>query len=83
MLMRSLKPKYTTHLMAFPLTDIGALIEALYGIENGTTRGLLFDSSLSDNKGKHPSRPYTPEEVGAISSFLLRRLPKSQHVSIW
>ena len=40
MLMRSLQPKYARHLMGFSQTDIKALIEALYGIEEGISRGL-------------------------------------------
>ena len=40
MLIRSLQPKYARHLMGFSQTDIGALIEALYGIDEGISRGL-------------------------------------------
>ena len=82
MLMRSLQPKYARHLMGFPQTDIRALIEALYGIEDGITHSLWSDSSPLDSKGKQPSGPYALKEVGALGSFMQRRSPKPQHVSI-
>ena len=40
--------------MGVPIMDYRALIEALYGIEDGITRGLWSGSSSSDNKGKKP-----------------------------
>ena len=49
--------------------DYRALIEALYGIEDGMTCDLWSDSSSFDSKGKKPSRLYRPGEVGAINSF--------------
>ena len=49
--------------------DYRALIEAMYGIEDGVARGLWSDSSSSDSKGKKPSGSYRPGKVGAISSF--------------
>ena len=52
MLTRSLQPKYARHFMGFPQTDIGALIEALYGIEEGISRGIWSNSSLSYSKGR-------------------------------
>ena len=54
MLMRSLYPKYSRHLMGFSQTDIRALIEALYGIEDSISRGLWSNSSPADSKGKIP-----------------------------
>ena len=81
MLMMSLQPKYARHLVGFPHTNIEALIEALYGIEDGITRDLWSDSSPLYSKGKNPSRSYRSEEVGAISSFR-QRPPEPQHVSI-
>ena len=82
MLMRSLQPKNDRHLMVFPQTNIRALIEALYGIEDGLACGLWFDSSPPNSKGEQSSGPYRLDEVGAIGSFMQRRPPKSQHVSI-
>ena len=69
MIMRSLQPSYARHLMGVPIMDYRALIEALYGIEDGMARGLWSDSSSSDSKGKKPSGSCRPGEVGAISSF--------------
>ena len=50
MIMRSLQPRFTKHLMGFPQTDFGSLVQALYGIEEGISRGLWADSSPSDSK---------------------------------
>ena len=52
MLMRSLQPKYAKHLMVFSQTDIGALIEELYGIEESISRGLWYDSSILTLRGR-------------------------------
>ena len=40
MIMRSLQPRFARHLMGFPQTDFGSLVQALYGIEEGISRGL-------------------------------------------
>ena len=69
MIMRSLQPNYTSHLMGVPIMDYRTLLEALYGIEDGMARGLWSDSSTYDCKGKKPSGSYIPREVGAINSF--------------
>ena len=39
MIMRSLQPRFARHLMGFPQTDFGSLVQALYGIEEGISRG--------------------------------------------
>ena len=54
MIMRSLQSRFARHLMGFPHTDLGSLVQALYGIEKGISRGLWADSSPSDSKGKKP-----------------------------
>ena len=82
MIMRSLQPNYARHLMGVPIMDYRALIEALYGIEDGMTSGLWSDSSSSDSKGKKPSGSYRLGEVGATSSFKHRAL-RPQYESIW
>ena len=69
MIMRSLQPNYARHLMGVPIMDYRALIEALYGIEDGMAHGLSSNSSSSDSKGKKPSGSYKLGEVGANSSF--------------
>ena len=52
--------------MGFPHTDFGSLVQALYGIEEGISRGLWADSSPSDSKGKKPGSGPRPSNVGAI-----------------
>ena len=66
MIMRSLQPHFARHLMGFPQTDFGSLVHALYGIEEGISRGLWADSSPSDLKGKKPGSGPRPSDVGAI-----------------
>ena len=68
--------------MGVLIMDYRALIEALYGIEDGMARGLWSDSSSSDCKGKKPSGSYRPREVGAICSFRHGAL-KPQYASVW
>ena len=66
MIMRSLQPRFARHLMGFPQTDFGSLVQALYGIEEGISRGLWADSSPSDSKGKKPGSGPRQSDVGAI-----------------
>ena len=80
MIMRSLQPSYARHLMGVSIMDYKALIEALYGIEDGMVRDLWSDSFSSDSKGKKPSGSYRPREVGAISSFRQGELDLSMHL---
>ena len=54
-ILRSLQPRFARHLMGFPHMDFGSLVQALYGIEEGTARGLWPESSLPNSKGKKPS----------------------------
>ena len=66
MIMRSLQPCFTRHLMGFPQTDFGLLVQALYGIEEDTSRGLWADSSPSDSKGKKLGSGHRSLDIGAI-----------------
>ena len=66
MIMHSLQPRFVRHLMGFPQTDVGSLVQALYGIEEGISRGLWADSSPSDSKGKKPGSGPRPSDVSAI-----------------
>ena len=68
MIMRSLQPRFARHLMGFPHVDFGSLVQALYGIEEGITRGLWPDSSPSDSKGKKPAIGQRPGDVSTISA---------------
>ena len=72
MLMRSLRPKHVKHLMGFPHTDIRALIETLYGIEEGIYRGLWCDSSRSGSKRKRPLGGHRSAVVGTINTTRTR-----------
>ena len=66
MIMRSLQPHFARHLMGFPHTDFGSLVQALCGIEEGISRELWVDSSALDSKGKRPRSRPKPSDVGAI-----------------
>ena len=56
MILRSLQPKFARHLMGFPHTDFGSLVQALYGIKEDIARELWPKSSPFDLKGKKPLR---------------------------
>ena len=56
MIMRILQPSYARHLMHVLIMDYRALIEVLYGIEDGMARGLWSDSSFFASNKKNPSR---------------------------
>ena len=66
MIMRSLQPHFARHLMGFPQTDFGSLVQVLYVIEMGISRGLWAGSSPSNSKGKKPWSGPRPADVGAI-----------------
>ena len=64
--------------MGFPQTDFGLFFQALYGIEEGISRGLWGDSSPSDSKGKKPGSGPRPSDVSAIG---MTRHRSSRHPS--
>ena len=66
MIMYSLQPCFAKHLIGFPQSDFGSLVQALYGIEGGISRGLWEDSSPSDSKGKKPGSSPMPSNVSTI-----------------
>ena len=66
MIMCSLQPRYARHLMGFPQTDFGPLVQALYGIEEGISRGLWAYSSPSDSKRKKLGSRPRPLDVDTI-----------------
>ena len=66
MIMPSLQPCFAKHLMGFPHTDFGSLVQTLYGIEEGISRGLWADSSPSDSKGKKSGSGPRTSDVGTI-----------------
>ena len=68
MVLRSLQPKFARHLMGFPHTDFGSLVQALYSIKEGIARELWPESSPSDSKGKKPLGGQRLGDMGTISS---------------
>ncbi|RVW12679.1 hypothetical protein CK203_113885 [Vitis vinifera] len=80
MIMCSLQPCYARHLMGFPQTDFGSLVQAFYGIEEGISRGLWVDSSPSNSKGKKSGSGPRPLDVGTIGMMGHRssRRPQTQ-----
>ena len=74
MIMRSLQPRFARHLMGFPHVDFGSLVQALYGIKEGITRGLWHESSPLDSKGKKLAIRQRSGDVSAISAARLRPL---------
>ena len=81
MIMRSLQPRFARHLMGFPHTDFGSLVQVLYGIEEVIARGLWPESSLTDSKGNKPLGGQRLEDVDAINSKVMR-LP-TRHQAVW
>ena len=68
MFVRILQPRFARHLIGSRHTDFGTLLQALYDIEEGISRGLWVKSSLTDPKGKRPlGGPRS--DVGAISTY--------------
>ena len=78
MIMRSLQPQFARPLMRFSHTDFGSLVQALYGIEEGITKGLWSESSYFDLKRKKPLRGQRLGDVDAIGSAGLRP-PRRYH----
>ena len=72
MILRSLQPRFSKHLIGFPHTNFGSLVQALYGIKEGISRGLWPESSPIDSKGKKPSGGQRSGDVGTISSVGMR-----------
>ena len=54
MVLRSLQPRIVRHVVGVPFTNFGSLVLALYDVEDGISRGLWTDSSLTNVKGKKP-----------------------------
>ena len=76
MIIRSLQPRFARHLMGFPQTDFGSLVQALYGIEDNIARGLGVDSSPSDSSGKKPESGSRPSDVATIG-MMSHKSPRS------
>ena len=83
MIMRSLQSRFVMHLMGFPHTDFGSLVQALYGIEEGITIGLWENSSSPDSKGKKSGSGPKSSNIGAIgtSTHRFSRQPQTHRQS--
>ena len=68
MVLRSLQPRISKHVVGVPFVDFGSLVLALYDVKDGILRGLWTDSSLSDVKGKKPLGGQRSVDVSAIGS---------------
>ena len=82
MIMLSLQPHFARHIMGFPQSDFSSLVQALYGIEEGITRGLWADSSPSDSKGKKPRSGPRPSNVSTIG-MIGHRSPRCPPFQRW
>ncbi|RVW35680.1 Retrovirus-related Pol polyprotein from transposon 297 [Vitis vinifera] len=72
MIIHSLQARFARHLMGFPQIDFGSLVQALYGIEEGISRGLWANSSPSDSKGKKSGSSPGPQMLAVGSTYLHR-----------
>ena len=61
MIMRSLQPRFARHLMGFPQTDFGSLVQALYGIEEGISRGLWQILPIRTQRGRSRDQDSGPQ----------------------
>ena len=67
MIMRSLQPQFSRQLIGLLHMDFGSLVQALYGIEEGITRGLWPDSSPPNWNGKKLDIGQRSKDLSAIS----------------
>ncbi|WKA08946.1 hypothetical protein VitviT2T_026628 [Vitis vinifera] len=74
MVLRSLQPRITRHVVGVPFTDFSSLVSALYDVEDSILRGLWTDSSPSDVKEKKPFGGQRSLDVSAINSSSQRPL---------
>ena len=74
MVLRSLQPRITRHVVGVPFTDFSSLVSALYDVEDSILRGLWTDSFPSDVKEKKPFGGQRSIDVSAISSSSQRPL---------
>ena len=75
MVLRSLQPRITRHVVGVPFIDFGSVVLALYDVEDGISRDLWTNSSPSDVKRKKPSRGQRSIDVNTINSTN-QRLPR-------
>ena len=78
--LRSLQPRISRHVVGVLFIDFGSLVLALYDVEDGILRGLWTDFSPSDVKGKKPFGGQSSVDVSAIGSSSQRPLRRHQPV---
>ena len=80
MVLRSLQPRIVRHVVGVPFTDFGSLVLALYDVEDGISRGLWTNFSLSDIKEKKPfvgQRSMDVSTIGSSSQRPLRQIGRA------
>ena len=77
MVMRSLQPRIARHVVGVPFIDFDYLVLALYDVEDGISRGLWTNSSLSDVNRKKPFSGQRSVDVSVIGSISQR--PPRRH----
>ena len=80
MVLRSLQPRIVRHVVGVPFTDFGSLVLALYDVEDGISRGLWTNFSLSDIKEKKPFVGQRSMDVSTIGSSSQRPLRRHQPI---
>ena len=73
MIMRSLQPRFARHLMGFPQTDFGSLVQALYGIERVYLE--VYGQILPLQKSGSGPKPSDIGTIGMIGHRSSRRPP--------
>ena len=67
MFFRRLQPRFAQHLTGVPFQDFRSLVQALFNVDDGVSRGLWLDTTLSPNtKGKRVVGSF--ESYGSVCS---------------
>ena len=68
MVVRRLQPRIVRHLIGMSFIVFASLTSTLFSVEEGITRGLWPDSSLTYPKGKEPLVEQSPDDY-VVSSL--------------
>ena len=75
MFLRSLHPRFARHLTGVPFQDFRSLVQALFDVDDGISKGLWSDITLSlDTEGKRVVGSSESYEGVCSASFQYRRL---------
>ena len=77
MIVRSLQPRITQHLMIVAFVNFRSLVLTLFSVDEGISRGLWSNSSSFDPKGKKPTRGQKSKDVSVIS--FISQSPSKHH----